>query len=77
MPAVAAVIFFFPYTFAVWGLHQIPPPSQRDIAMKVARKKMMAADRTKFLKEFWPGIVAIIIGKTLDKMFDLRSSRSY
>ena len=61
MPATVGAIFFPVTLLTVFLLECIPPPSQEDIESRTARVAMTGADRKRFIKEFFPGLFAMII----------------
>jgi hypothetical protein len=56
MPAVTGFCFLPLYIVSVWLLDQVPAASAADIASRTERPKMNAADRTRFVSQFWVGL---------------------
>lgn len=65
MPFVAGSFFVFPLLLSVWMLHQIPPPSQADIAVRSKRMPMTNEERQLFLSQFGFAITPIIISYSI------------
>lgn len=61
MPFVTASIFALPLMVFIYLMERIPSPDKEDIANRVQRKSMNAADRRKILKEFSTGIVVLCV----------------
>ncbi len=61
MPFVSICLFLFPLIFFLWLLDKIPPPSALDEELRTKRQPMHATDRKKFLFEFTPGLVLLIL----------------
>ncbi len=61
VPFVTGLVFALPLVVFVWLLEKIPPPDADDIAARMNRVPMLAADRKKFLKRFLPGLVAVVL----------------
>ena len=61
MPFVAACIFALPLLIFLWLVDKIPPPSERDEALRTKRQPMHKEDRKKFLATFLPGIVLFVL----------------
>jgi hypothetical protein len=75
MPFFAAMVFIPILIVGIWMLSCIPEPNQEDISLRTERVPMDAANRKKFFKLFWPGIllvVAIYVGLTVFR--DLRDN---
>ncbi|MCC6620181.1 MAG: hypothetical protein IT385_02940 [Deltaproteobacteria bacterium] len=61
MPFVVGALFFLPMVFFVWLLAQLPPPSDKDEALRTKRAPMMASDRSAFFKAFLPGLLPLVL----------------
>jgi Family of unknown function (DUF5690) len=61
MPAIVGLHFFPLFLLAVWGLNQIPRPSQADVAARGEREPMRAVDRLAFLRQFLFGLVLLCV----------------
>lgn len=59
MPAVTGFCFLPLYVISVWLLDQVPAPSAADIASRTERPTMNAADRIKFVSQFWVGLLLL------------------
>lgn len=60
MPAATGALFVLPFLACVWVLSLVPPPSAADERARVRRRPMSAAQRTRFLASFAPGLVVLI-----------------
>ena len=60
MPAATGALFMPVLLASVWVLSALPPPDQRDVAERVLRKPMNAAQRLSFLRAYAPGLIAIV-----------------
>lgn len=65
MPAATGALFFPALLASTWLLSQLPPPSPRDEAERVRRAPMTGAQRGRFLKDYAPGLVAIVFAYIL------------
>ncbi len=65
MPAATGALFIPMLLVSVWVLSQLPPPDARDEAERVRRAPMSGAQRTAFLKDHAPGLVAIVFAYVL------------
>jgi len=61
MPFVAGAFFILPLLLAVWMLHQIPPPSPSDVALRSKRIPMTKEERKSFIKQFGFAITPIVV----------------
>jgi MFS family permease len=61
MPFITGMIFFIPMLFFVWMLDRVPPPTAVDEALRTKRKPMNGLERKKFLKNFAPGLILLIL----------------
>ena len=60
VPFVTGLVFALPLLFFIWLIEKIPPPDEADMAARMHRTPMNAADRKKFVRSFLPGLVACI-----------------
>jgi len=65
MPAVTGALFMPLLLASVWVLGALPPPDERDIAERVQRRPMNAAQRSDFLGAYAPGLFAIVLSYVL------------
>ncbi len=65
MPFVACAIMLIPFSFFVWLMGQIPPPSLEDQESRSERKPMLKADRKAFIKEFALSLTIFVISYIL------------
>lgn len=65
MPFVACAIMLIPFSFFVWLMGQIPPPSIEDQESRSERKPMLKADRKAFIKEFALSLTIFVISYIL------------
>jgi hypothetical protein len=61
MPALTGLIFLPAFLAAVYGLSLIPAPSAADVAARVEREPMSVGERHAFLRQFFPGLVLLVI----------------
>ena len=61
MPFVAGAIFFPFLVLFVYLMEKIPPPLPEDVAVRTLRIPMTRAERTSFLKKFFPGIILLVL----------------
>ena len=61
MPFLAGGFFVLPMFLFTWLLNHIPPPDEKDIALRSVRKPMTKEERRSFINTFLPGIVIIVI----------------
>ena len=61
MPVTVGGLFIFPFIVCVWLLNQLPEPSEGDIAERVKRIPMKAEQRWKFVREFMPGLLLVML----------------
>lgn len=77
MPAAAGAVFSPLLLMAVYGLSQLPPPSEADEAARVRRSPMGAAERARFLRDYWPGVALMTFAYVLLTVFrDFRDNFS-
>jgi hypothetical protein len=62
MPALTGLLFVPLLLISLWMLSNTPPPDQQDRDERTRRAPMDKAERRKFLKEFFPGVVFIVGG---------------
>ena len=75
MPAAVGVVFMPLLAVSVLALAALPPPSPADEAERVARRPMMAKERTAFLVAHWPVLVLLVAAYvTLTAFRDLRDN---
>ncbi len=60
VPFVTGLVFALPLLFFIYLIEKIPPPDEADIAARMNRIPISAADRKKFIGSFLPGLVACI-----------------
>jgi hypothetical protein len=65
MPAATGMLFMPMLLISVWVLSQLPPPNARDEAERVRRAPMTAAERSGFLRDYAPGLIAIVFAYIL------------
>lgn len=58
MPFATGAIFFPPLLLMVWLMEKLPDPDQADTEAKAARVPMSGPDRSAFIRQFLPGVVA-------------------
>ncbi len=61
MPLLTGIIFLLPMLLFVYLLEQIPEPNEADIALRTKRQPMTALERKDYIRNFLPGIVALIV----------------
>jgi hypothetical protein len=61
MPFVVGLHFLPVFLLAVWMLNQLPRPSDKDVAERVAREPMGGSDRMAFIKHFMFGLIALCV----------------
>lgn len=60
MPFLSGLLFTPPLLATVWMLHQIPPPSPEDEAVRSQRRPMSSVDRWKFVRKHGFGLSLMI-----------------
>ena len=60
IPFVTGLVFALPLLLFIFLMEKIPPPTEEDIALRMNRTPMDAAQRKSFIRQFLPGIVAAI-----------------
>jgi MFS family permease len=77
MPFVSSCLFFIPLLIFLWLTSKIPPPSLEDEALRTKRQPMTGLERLRFVKEFWLGLVLLILAYALLTAFrDFRDNFS-
>lgn len=61
MPFVTGLIFMAPLLLFVYLLEKIPAPDAEDVFHRTERMPMPREKRRQFLREFWPGVVVLVI----------------
>ena len=61
MPCAVGLLFLPGFLLAVWLLDQLPPPTEQDVAERVARPPMDARERGAFLRRFSGGLVLLFL----------------
>ena len=61
VPFATGLVFVLPLLLFIYLTEKIPPPDEADIALRMDRTPMSAADRKKFVNNFLPGLIACII----------------
>lgn len=61
IPFATGLVFVLPLLLFIYLMEKIPPPSSEDIALRMNRTPMDAAQRKLFIKQFLPGIIAAVI----------------
>jgi hypothetical protein len=61
MPFVVGFIFFIPLLLLVYQLEKIPPPDERDIALRTVRVPMNLEKRKAFINQFLPGLIGLVV----------------
>ena len=65
MPAATGALFLPLLLVSVWILSALPPPNPRDEVERVRRVPMNAAQRGRFLRDYAPGLAAIVFAYIL------------
>ena len=65
MPAAVGALFAPLLLISVWVLGQLPPPSAEDEAQRVKRAPMGPAERSAFLRAYWPGMLMLVAAYVL------------
>jgi len=75
VPFYTGLAFAIPLIICVYFLEKIPPPTEGDIISRSKRLPMSKEDRRKFVRIFFPGLVAAISVYVFSTMFrDLRDN---
>ncbi|MEI6264755.1 MAG: DUF5690 family protein [Sphingobacteriia bacterium] len=61
IPFATGLVFALPLLFFIFLMEKIPPPTEEDIALRMNRTPMDAAQRKAFIKIYLPGIVAAVL----------------
>ncbi len=61
VPFFTGLIFALPLILFVGMMEKIPPPTAADIALRTQRLPMTKAERTQFIRQFLPGLIACIL----------------
>ncbi len=61
IPFATGLVFALPLLFFIFLMEKIPPPSSEDIALRMNRTPMDAAQRSEFIKTYLPGIIAAVL----------------
>jgi len=69
MPAATGALFILPFALSVFLLHQIPPPTEADVAARSARAPMNGAARRAFVRRFLPGLALLLLVYVLATAF--------
>lgn len=59
MPAIVGLLFFPAMLIFVWLLSHMPKPTAQDEALRTKREPMNRERRMRFLKAYWPGLLAL------------------
>ncbi|MEN9598601.1 MAG: hypothetical protein RL596_912 [Bacteroidota bacterium] len=60
VPFTTGLVFAIPLLIFIYAMEKIPPPTEEDIALRMDRTPMSAAQRSSFLNQFLPGIIAAV-----------------
>lgn len=60
MPFLTGSLFLLPLFLFTWLLNHTPPPTQKDIELRNARRPMTKQERKHFISIFLPGIIVIV-----------------
>jgi hypothetical protein len=60
MPGLAGLIFVAPLLVFVWMLTRVPPPDDRDVALRSQRRTLDRHDRAAMLHRYGPGLFLIV-----------------
>lgn len=69
MPFMATCVFTLPFLVFLFLLDKVPPPSALDESLRTRRQPMNAADRSKFVATFLPGIILFTLSYVLLTVF--------
>ena len=61
MPVTTAGLFIAPFFLCVWLLNQLPEPDEQEVEDRVKRVPMNAAQRWQFVRQFFPGLVLLML----------------
>lgn len=62
MPVTTGLLFIPLLLLSLYMLHQVPPPTDKDIALRRERRPMLRADRRHFVRTYFPGVLCLMIG---------------
>jgi hypothetical protein len=62
MPVTTGLLFIPLLLLSLYMLHQVPPPTEEDIALRTERRPMRRSDRRYFLRTYFPGVLCLMIG---------------
>jgi hypothetical protein len=69
MPVITGLFFLPAYLFGLFLLWQIPPPSLLEAKTRRARVAMDSTMRDKFFKDYWMGLIPLIIASILSAAY--------
>lgn len=61
MPFIVGIIFFPAFLGFIWMLKKVPPPSEADCKLKVARKPMDKFEKVEIMRKYGLGVFFIVI----------------
>ncbi len=61
VPFTTGLVFALPLLLFIYLMEKIPPPTEEDIVLRMDRTPMSAAQRSAFLQQFLPGIIAAVL----------------
>ncbi len=61
VPFTTGLVFALPLLLFIYLMEKIPPPTEEDIELRMDRTPMSAVQRSAFLQQFLPGIIAAVI----------------
>ena len=61
MPVTTGGLFIAPFFLCVWLLNQLPDPDEEEIDDRVERVPMNAAQRWQFVRQFFPGLLLLML----------------
>ncbi len=61
LPFATGAVFFVPLLLLLYLMEKIPPPSEKDIELRVTRLPMDKMERSKFINSFKPGLILLIV----------------
>jgi MFS family permease len=77
VPFYTGLVFAGPLLLFVYLIEKIPSPDEKDIAYRMDRVPMLAADRNNFVRIFLPGLIACILIYAFATIFrDMRDNFS-
>jgi MFS family permease len=77
VPFYTGLVFAVPLLIFVYLIEKIPAPDAEDITYRMNRVPMLASERKKFIRMFFPGLVACILIYTFATIFrDMRDNFS-